>query len=616
MSNSNKSFHLVTSFFDLSARDGDKNRTIDRYLKYGPLLLNNVPSITIFTEEQFIPLIIQHRSNTKITKAKWNEYDRQTILLNNGDIETNIIYLPLEELPLYRKFYSSIENIDHHYSPRYSILTVSKFTMLLEAMKITNYTHYGFVDFSLYHLQEESIDFLPHSDEAFKVENIPDKIKILRVQPFNKEMIENDFFDETVGYMGGEYFTGHQNHMKKLCQKCLDYYNDTMKTTPRLLCDEKLLSRYAVEEPMDIDFYYGYYHAILSNYHQHRYQLEYLTKQIDKVRLQNTNTYAIIIDMVEKCVDAMIANNFDLDFGLFFRFLDNTYIIAYYQGRKDICNKIGQYFKRMLCYPQFHQIYYQNKARIDTNFSFVGIKFETNSKITWSLSLNDNFSVRWLTHSGDFINDCAYREGRFSPTLYDTYHRYINNESIVIDAGANIGTYTIEASKIAKKVYSFEPLPKVYNQLCANILLNDCGNVESYNVALGDKNTIIGIYASSATNIGATRMVGTDTVLETTNIVGNTKCRTLDKYNIAPTFIKMDVEGYEYKILLGSRNTIEKYKPTIGFEMHNFFRVRKELLEYLHSYGYLVVKVDNDDYLAIQPNVVQRTEYLLPRIMV
>ena len=53
-------------------------------------------------------------------------------------------------------------------------------------------------------------------------------------------------------------------------------------------------------------------------------------------------------------------------------------------------------------------------------------------------------------------------------------------------------------------------------------------------------------------------------------------------------FIKLDVEGYEEKILKGSKNTILKYKPTVVIEQNKDNFDAKKLIE---TWGYRCVSV-------------------------
>ena len=65
-------------------------------------------------------------------------------------------------------------------------------------------------------------------------------------------------------------------------------------------------------------------------------------------------------------------------------------------------------------------------------------------------------------------------------------------------------------------------------------------------------------------------------------------------------FIKIDVEGFEYKVLQGFENTIINNKPVIFIEIHNSDINSKITLSKLYEFGYRkVLKLTHCDYLFI-----------------
>jgi len=162
----------------------------------------------------------------------------------------------------------------------------------------------------------------------------------------------------------------------------------------------------------------------------------------------------------------------------------------------------------------------------------------------------------------------------------------LNEESIILDIGANIGNHSIYWSIIdnVKRVYSFEPVKTTFDILTKNIELNHLGEkIVANNIGFGEKECLSNIKDQySMLNIGGTSLEECDN--------GEFKITTLDNYikeNFKDNkidFVKIDVEGFEYKVLLGAEKTLKKYKPAIFIESweKNFEKVN-ELLE---SYGY------------------------------
>ena len=140
---------------------------------------------------------------------------------------------------------------------------------------------------------------------------------------------------------------------------------------------------------------------------------------------------------------------------------------------------------------------------------------------------------------------------------------------IMVDAGANLGVFSIYAAKLgAKRVYAFEPVAETYIQLKKNIALNGLGNIITpINKALGNKKGKSEISYGFCGDGGASleflnkgikkQIVQVDTI---DNFIGN-------KDNV--DFIKMDVEGFEEKVLLGGAKTIKRCKPYLAMSAYH-----------------------------------------------
>ena len=72
------------------------------------------------------------------------------------------------------------------------------------------------------------------------------------------------------------------------------------------------------------------------------------------------------------------------------------------------------------------------------------------------------------------------------------------------------------------------------------------------------------------------------------NIIKNTT-NTLDnllKNEDNITFIKMDIENYEYYSLLGAKKIIDKFHPVISIELHNTDPYYNEIINFLRIKNY------------------------------
>lgn len=136
----------------------------------------------------------------------------------------------------------------------------------------------------------------------------------------------------------------------------------------------------------------------------------------------------------------------------------------------------------------------------------------------------------------------------------------VDKGEIFIDCGACFGDTALWAYKEgAAEVYSFEPSPYNFAVLQQNIELNGHQKDKCLNLAVGAQESKIPFAAAPG-------MAGSSRADANGNIQVN--CIVLDKWlkdhKIKPTFLKFDIEGFEYDALQGCRETITKLKPKLA----------------------------------------------------
>lgn len=130
-----------------------------------------------------------------------------------------------------------------------------------------------------------------------------------------------------------------------------------------------------------------------------------------------------------------------------------------------------------------------------------------------------------------------------------------------IDIGANIGLMSLHAAKTLSgsgKVLSFEPLSNTYDILLQNIKLNNFGNIEAANIAIGSTNGTVDIFENRAISRGSSSLIKPNHTESSHRI----PIKRLDEYlkehpiNSNIDCIKIDVEGWELEVLKGANNTL------------------------------------------------------------
>ena len=160
-------------------------------------------------------------------------------------------------------------------------------------------------------------------------------------------------------------------------------------------------------------------------------------------------------------------------------------------------------------------------------------------------------------------------------------------DDVFDDIGANIGTYTILGALTGAQVVAFEPIPSTFERLRANLRVNGLQDrVRGENVGLGDHADTIRFTASLDTiNRVATPDDRGDTV--------DVPVRRLDDYlaDAPPTLIKMDVEGYEIRVLDGARKTLahsslQAMIVEVNENGRRFGHAPDDIAERIKSYGF------------------------------
>jgi FkbM family methyltransferase len=162
----------------------------------------------------------------------------------------------------------------------------------------------------------------------------------------------------------------------------------------------------------------------------------------------------------------------------------------------------------------------------------------------------------WISRWADGHGRLDFQHDQLSPWI-----KRLHSGGIAVDVGACIGDTALTLSKAVGEsgmVIAIEPNPDAYECLKFNrdLLMP---NVNVVFGAVGDENGTVKMHISN--NAGASH-VSPD---------GDIPVSTLDNmlFDIGLIdFIKIDVEGYEPKVLRGGFNTLSKYKPDLLIEVN------------------------------------------------
>ncbi|HTS30407.1 MAG TPA: FkbM family methyltransferase [Bryobacteraceae bacterium] len=174
--------------------------------------------------------------------------------------------------------------------------------------------------------------------------------------------------------------------------------------------------------------------------------------------------------------------------------------------------------------------------------------------------------LRWVLNPVDYGEGHLFWVGSYD--IWERHHieRLLPKDPVVFDIGTNYGLYSLTlADHLGPTaiVHCFEPNPVTYDRLARNISLNHMRNLYPHKLGLGDWVGTASLVTNNETNSGATSLAeGQGTVITTLD-------RFCEESNIQRIdFMKVDVEGFEPRLLKGGRKTLERFKPMMQFELN------------------------------------------------
>lgn len=214
-----------------------------------------------------------------------------------------------------------------------------------------------------------------------------------------------------------------------------------------------------------------------------------------------------------------------------------------------------------------------------------------------------NFSI-FISPKNGFIDEHIYLYGTYEPHILDLIAKYLKKGDVFVDVGANIGQHSMFAASIvgnSGKVYSFEPIPYIYNQLLDSVKINHFESiVDAYNIALGEEGKTETLHIET-NNVGGSSIIGPHGK-DNKEIIINIKKGDAMLGNIKHiNMVKIDVEGYEYEVLAGMQKTLAIHKPIIILEFSGqlyFSRGNNngdKIISLLENIGYALY--DIEDYM-------------------
>lgn len=163
--------------------------------------------------------------------------------------------------------------------------------------------------------------------------------------------------------------------------------------------------------------------------------------------------------------------------------------------------------------------------------------------------------------------------GTWEPNVVQAVTSAVKPGMSIVDVGAHIGYYTLLFAKCAGPaghVVSFEPFPANFAVLQKNVRLNQLKSVEVFAEALFShtQGIVINVPGGPANPGDASiRSIEGGKPLPVPTATLDSFCASS---SFRPDFIKIDVEGAEYDVLIGGQDVVARFRPKMLIELHHF----------------------------------------------
>jgi len=169
----------------------------------------------------------------------------------------------------------------------------------------------------------------------------------------------------------------------------------------------------------------------------------------------------------------------------------------------------------------------------------------------------------------DLIQKTIFCFHYFEANDVAVFRSFIQPGNTVFDVGANIGQYSMLASKLVGnqgKVYAFEPSPDVVKPLKHHLKINNCSNVDLVPKAVSSHNGLAEFYpANERGNQGVGSLLPSNPDQGQTRTESSVSVETItldsfcEKHGIERVdLLKIDVEGYDLDVLKGAERLLSR----------------------------------------------------------
>jgi len=177
----------------------------------------------------------------------------------------------------------------------------------------------------------------------------------------------------------------------------------------------------------------------------------------------------------------------------------------------------------------------------------------------------------------------------------------------MIDVGANIGALSLAGAAAvgtSGRIYSIEPHPEIFHYLRENVKLNQFGNVELFNVAVGARPDVVSFSNIRSDDQNAIEKDGA------LRINVETLDELLGSKTVKIALMKVDVEGFEKYVFEGAKqvlmNTDVVYFEAWESHFNKYNYSTSDVLQMLRSLGFKLIRMIGNELSEIAPDYIAK----------
>jgi FkbM family methyltransferase len=247
--------------------------------------------------------------------------------------------------------------------------------------------------------------------------------------------------------------------------------------------------------------------------------------------------------------------------------------------------------------------------RVGERFFWQHLPFETKTE----------FGAIIRGNTGDFIPSAIYYFGVWEPHLTRFIQDRLLPGDVFVDVGANIGYYTLWASKLTGstgRVVAIEASARIYHTLLEHLALNHADNVRPVHCAVSDVEGVLPVFTGPGYNSGRTTTVPKE---DQPTSEGEVRAAPLPSLLSADEMarariVKVDVEGAEWAVAQGMRPllsacredleiVIEVSPDRLAEQGHSV----AEIFELFLNHGFRAYRIENDyEMISYVPPVANK----------